>query len=289
MIFSAFRYFLTESSIQSDLLYYKLSKEMVFRLIIHEFTKKSAHWNAGSRKYALYPVNFNDNIFVFKFAKIKNESILKPGEEYLFEEVIEAAEFVYLIIDTRFQIVLIQKKQSVFMKEEHGINIIKRFLSDVIDKRNLSYMINILPLPNKGVFWDTISEADELYTLKLKMNSPNMPFLGDKKTKEILNIIKDQTNNEEFTVQIDNKKGELKVEKGVFKEWIEYVLEVGGQYLLRYRKNGVKDLLNSSTDVFKIVMEDDFIEGLSSEELTKLEELTENLNKQSNQKNEKEL
>lgn len=111
------------------------------------------------------------------------------------------------------------------------------------------------------------------------MNAPNMAFFGHNDTRDMLKIIKEATNNEEFDISFKNKEGKLKILKETMGGWIDYVREVGGKYLLRFSKNGVMDTKSSDTDTATARIERKKDEKYSDEELMEIAKKTELLNK----------
>ena len=78
-----------------------------------------------------------------------------------------------------------------------------------------------------------------------------MPFFGNQDTREILKTLQETTNNEELDITLKNKEGELQIKKSVLGNWIDYVREVGGKYLLKFSKNGVMEIKTSDNDTAK--------------------------------------
>jgi len=99
-----------------------------------------------------------------------------------------------------------------------------------------------------------------------------MPFFGNQDTRDILQIIKETTNNEELTVTIKNKEGDLVVRKSTLGGWIDYVREVGGRYLLKFSKDGIIEIKTSENDTAKTYIPRKKTEKYSEEELKNIKD-----------------
>jgi len=99
------------------------------------------------------------------------------------------------------------------------------------------------------------------------MNAPNMAFFGYEDTRDILKQIKETTNNEIFDISFKNKDGKLKVAREALGGYIDYIREVGGKYLLKFMRNGVREIKTSETDTAKTYLERKKTEKYTDEEL----------------------
>lgn len=253
--FYAYRYLVTPTENLFSLLQeHDKSKEELMNDIIRSLaTDTKTEWIKGTKRFLFYGLKSKGSINIIKFARETNEKIYVEGEKDIEIQGIKEAKFVYLIIDTEHQIVLLERNKSVFQ----SINTAVETLSDFFRSRmrEYDYVVNIYPLASKKKFWAYVETADEIFELSLVMNAPNMPFFGNSITREVLKVIKDTTNNEQFEMSFKNKDGRLKIAKDALGGWIDYVREVGGKYLLKFKKNGVIDTKTSETDTAKTYIE----------------------------------
>lgn len=246
--FLAYRYLVTNQSIQTTLIQQiNKSKEELFKEIIDGISLDSkTEWKKSGKRYLFYGFQSKKNINIIKFARESNENIYIEGDVDIEVQGIKEAKYVYIIVDTIHQIILIENNKSVFQEIDTSVNVI----SDFFRKKMIEfdYVVNIYPLASKYKFWNYVENADELFELTLEMNAPNMPFFGNGDTREVLRMLRETTNNDTLEISIQNKQGKLKIIKDTVGKYIDYVREVGGRYKLKFSKNGTKETTSSDTD-----------------------------------------
>ncbi len=249
--FFAFRYLVTPVSEQISInQILNKSKEELMVDVIHNLSESTkTEWNRGSKRYLFYGSQSKKNVFVIKFARETNEKIYVEGDDDIEVKGIKEAKYVYLIIDTKHQIILLERNLSVFNSMNNAISVLADFFREKM--REFDYVVNIYPLASKRKFWNYVEKAEEIFELSLVMNAPNMAFFGHEDTRDVLQQIKEATNNEEFDIAFKNKDGNLKIVKETLGSWIDYVREIGGRYLLKYSVNGVLETKTSETDTVK--------------------------------------
>lgn len=249
--FYAFRYLVTPiSEIPSLFDQIRPDKKELISSIIQNFSESAkTEKTLGAKRFLFYGFQRNERINIFKFAKESLENIFVEGETDILVEKIKEAKFVYVIIDTENQIILIERNMSVFPKVETSINYLGKILRETMQVHD--YAVNIYPLSTNYKFWNYVESADLIYELKIEMNAPNMPLFGNSSTRKLLQQIKNDTNNEKFQMSFINLDGKLKVVKDTMGDYINYILEVGGKYFLSFSKDGVKDTKTSQSDISK--------------------------------------
>jgi hypothetical protein len=268
--FFAFRYLVTPISAQVSLFHTKNKEELMKDIIQNLSENNKTTWTKGNRRYLIYSSQNKNNISIFKYAKETNESIYTEGDDDIEINRIKNTKFVYLIIDTEHQIILMERNTTVFNKIMTSINILSEYLR--YEMRKFDYVVNIYPLATKTGFWSFINEADELYELDLLLNAPNMPFLGSSDTREVLEKLKETTNNEEFEIILRNKEGKLKIIKETLGSWIDYVREVGGRFKIKFSKNGVEQTKTSDNDIAKTYIKRKKTEKYTDDELDNIQD-----------------
>jgi hypothetical protein len=242
------------------------SKEELMTDIIHNLAVNTkTEWTKGNKRYLFYGFQNKNNIYIIKYAKETNEKIYLEGDSDIEIKGIKEAKYVFVIIDTVHQIILLEKNVSVFQSMNNAIATLADFFRT--DMRHFDYAVNIYPLASKKKFWNYVDTADEIFELSLVMNAPNLAFFGHEDTRDILQQIKETTNNEEFDISFKNKEGKLKIVKSALGSWIDYVREVGGKYLLKFAKNGVIETKTSETDTAKAYIERKKAAKYSDEEI----------------------
>jgi hypothetical protein len=275
--FYAYRYLVTpvseQKSIFQDL--NKSKEELMFDIVNNLLDKKTV-WTKSNKRYLFYGYQSKDNISIIKYARETTEKIYIEGDDDIEIQGIKETKFIYLIIDTIHQIILLEKNVSVFQSIDNAINVIADFFRNGM--RKFDYVVNIYPLAAKKKFWNYVDSADEIFELKLVMNAPNLPLFGNSDTREVLQLIKETTNNEELDLIFKNKEGKLKIIKETLGSWVDYVREVGGKYLLKFAINGVIETKTSETDTAKIYIERKKTEKYTDEEIQNISDKLELIN-----------
>lgn len=265
--FFAYRYLVTPTSEQISIIQQanKSKEELMTDIISDLALNVKKEWTKGSKRFLFYGFQNRDYIYIVKFARETNENIYIEGDDDIEIRGIKEAKYVYLIIDTKHQIILIERNVSVFQQIESSVNILADFFRSQM--RAFDYVVNIYPLVSKKKFWNYVDSAEEIYELSLEMNAPNMALFGNSDTRDVLQQIKETTNNEVLDISFKNKEGRLKVLREALGGYIDYVREVGGKYLLKFKRNGIRETKTSETDTVKTYIERKKIEKYSDEEL----------------------
>tara|TARA_R110002073_G_scaffold14554_2_gene59368 strand:+ start:55244 stop:56125 length:882 start_codon:yes stop_codon:yes gene_type:complete len=286
--FFAFRFLVTPINNQVSVMHeLNKSKEELMQEIIQSLNiNTKTEWLKGSKRYLIYGFQKKNDFFILKYARESNEKIYVEGESDIEVKGIKETKFVFLIIDVKNQVILIERNTSVFNSVRSAINILSDYFRERM--REYDYVVNIYPLVSKKSFWNYIDEADEVFELSLVLNAPNMPFLGDSDTRSVLQKIKDTTNNEEFEIGLRNKEGTLKVVQETLGTWINYIREVGGKYMIKFKKNGVEQKKTSYDDTAKTFIPRKKTEIYNDEELKNIEDklnMMHNLENRDNEEN----
>lgn len=276
--FFAYRYLVTPTSEQISIIQQlNKSKEELMTDIIRDLAiNVKSEWTKGSKRFLFYGFQHKGDIHIIKFARETNENIYIEGDNDIEIKGIKEAKYVYLIIDTKHQIILIERNVSVFQQIESSVNILADFFRSKM--RDFDYVVNIYPLVSKKKFWNYVDTAEEIYELSLEMNAPNMALFGNSDTRDVLQQIKETTNNEVFDISFKNKEGRLKVLREALGGYIDYVREVGGKYLLKFKRNGIRETKTSETDTAKTYIERKKTEKYSDEELQNISDKLNSMN-----------
>ena len=277
--FFAYRYLVTPTSEQTTISQ-QLNKPK--EELIRDFIEKLAittktEWTKGKKRYLFYGSQHFENVYIIKYARETNENIYVEGDNDINIESIKEAKFVYLFIDTEHQVILLERNQSAFSSIDNSVSVLADFFREHM--REFDYVVNIYPLVTKRKFWNYVDSADEIYELTLQLNAPNMAFFGHEDTSDVLQQIKDTTNNEEFDLSFKNKEGRLKIIREALGSWIDYVQEVGGRYILRFSSNGVTDTKTSETDTAKTYIPRKKAEKYDDHELENIKAKLESMHK----------
>lgn len=287
--FYAYRYLVTPKSEQVSIIQeLNESKEKLMKKMVAQLSNNTkTEWTKGNKRYLFYGFQNQDNINIIKFARETNENIYVEGDDDIEIKGIKEAKYVFVIIDTKNQIILLEKNVSVFQSINSSINTLSEFFRSVM--LEYDYVVNVYPLVSDKKFWSYVESADEIFELSLVMNAPNMAFYGHEDTRDILKQIKETTNNEEFDVSFKNKEGNLKIKKESLGSWIDYIREVGGKYFLKFSKNGQIETKSSETDIAKVFIERKKTERYSEDELKNISAKLEATNRLESRNDEEEI
>jgi hypothetical protein len=286
--FFAFRYLVTPTNEQSTIIQQlnKPKEELIRDFIEKIATTTKTEWTKGKKRYLFYGSQHFENVYIIKYARETNENIYVEGDNDINIERIKEAKFVFLLIDIKHQVILIERNQSVFSSISNSVSVLADFLREHM--REFDYVVNIYPLVSNRKFWNYVDSADKIYELTLQLNAPNMAFFGHEDTRDVLRQIKETTNNEEFDLSFKNKEGRLQIVREALGSWIEYVREVGGRYILKFSSNGVTDTKTSETDTAKTYISKKRVEKYNEEELANIKTKLESMHKLENRDNDEE-
>lgn len=207
---------------------------------------------SGVEAVLLYTRSIGETAHLFKFCRkqrVKRYE-MEPDQSDIAERELDSYPYVYVIIDTSFQLVLIQRKSTVF-KNAGGAKaalsaLVKQFLSDE------NYYYSLDEITASTSFWDTVDNADEVYDVTLKLKSPN--FLGSGyNTTDMLRRLQSVTNNDKVSLKLSNSSGELKMPRDEYDDAIEYITAGGGSWSATTSTGGARRITHKSDEFVKTV------------------------------------
>lgn len=284
--FFAYRYLVTPVSEQITIIQeLNESKEALMKGVIKNLAGNvKSEWIKGNKRFLFYSFQDKDDIFIIKFARESNENIYVEGDNDIEIKGIKEAKYVYLIIDTTNQIILVERNVSVFQQIVSSVNFLADFFRSQMIKYD--YVVNIYPLVSSKKFWNYVETAEEIYELSLVMNAPNMALFGNSDTRDVLQQIKEATNNEILDISFKNKEGRLKIMKETLGDYIDYVREVGGKYLLKFKRNGIRETKTSESDTSKTYIKRKKNEKYSDDELQNIKDKLNSIHRLENREDE---
>ena len=277
--FFVFRYLVTLNNSTTSLFHdlQRTKEELMCEIIDNLVVNTKTKWKLGDNEYIFYGWQSDEEIKILKFARVKNEKIYQEGDTDIEVNEIQETKFVFLFIDLKHQIIFLERNGSVFSSVDNAINTFSEYLREKV--KGYGYAVSTYPLVSKRKFWQYIEEADKIYELSLELNAPNLAFLGGNKTRDVLEEIKEVTNNEKFDMSIKNSEGKLKIAKEALGDWIDYVREVGGKYMLSYETEGEKITKNSKTDTKKLTILKKKVDKYTQKELREIRLKFESINR----------
>lgn len=225
-------------------------------------------------KYLLYlDKEVEKSVFICKLAREKHHTKYDEGELDLEPKEDIEFPFVFIVMDLKKQIVLVQKKTSVFQDPETSKRMLKRIIEDVLELDHFVFTID--EISDKKEFWDIVDNNDGIFSVELNLKSPNL-FGSRYDANEFLKKQREIHNATETDVEFKNKHGKLRIPREIFDSFIEYISAGAGSYNLEYLKDGEKQVKSSSDNIKKVQFEEELDEKDPKKISDKITEIDEN-------------
>ena len=206
----------------------------------------------GSESILFYmrPVGHTAHLFKFCRKMRVQRFEIDSTRNDVFQHDIDSYPYVYIIVDTSMQIVMMQRKSSVFSSVGGAKGsfeaLVKTFMSDD------NYYFSLDEITASTSFWDTVENADEVYDVTLKLKSPN--FLGaGYSTTDLLRRLQNVTNNDRLSLKLSNSSGELDMSRDEYDDTIEYITAGGGSWSATTSTGGARRVTHKSDEFVKTV------------------------------------
>jgi hypothetical protein len=262
--FLAFRYSIIEPSKKSPGYDEAVNKVEKFNGVVFDLNKEhKVSFHDRGVKHLLFVVKqFNKNVFALEFAR--EEFFTKPVEgENAIEEVQDTrTPFIFVIIDLKRQIFLIQEKSTVFQNVDISQNKLERFFDEQLEYIGLKILLKAIT--DKKDFWREVETLDSINDFKLVLNAPNL-FEGRFKASDLVKEFHDDYNFTELQIRFKSALGKLRLYKENAQEFISLITSGGGKYLVHAVRNGKKIILDSTNFVVKKVYDKEDIKEISNE------------------------
>jgi hypothetical protein len=230
--FGAYRYFIVPSE---QISFFDTIKEKRQHAVENFFSvlekEKKRNWEIGGKKHLLvFNRKISEDILVCKFSMETKKTIFKEGKSDI-EDITEINyPFIYVIIDIKRQIILIELKTSVFS----SLNSAKEKLKECFEQGFELHGFEVLfdEITDSNTFWTFVNNSLGVFEVSLILNSPNL-FGGFNNTNDLLKNISKTYNNSQTTIKISSKSAKLKNIKNDNKslsDAIEYTSGGGGEW-----------------------------------------------------------
>lgn len=184
------------------------------------------------------------------------------------------------LVDCETQHLLIEKKTK-FGPPDQLLTILSRGFNDVIFKE-YNCKVFVKGKSNKNIFWQLISESDQLFGLEMKLLSPNL-FDANKTAREALSALKNLFSQDVLTVSLKNEAGHLSIPANPTDNYIDYISEGEGEWKITRGLKGRKKTFSSNDNIKTVdveIKDDQTLEEVSTDDdalklIKKLEDLTE--------------
>lgn len=171
-----------------------------------------------------------------KAKKVKLPKYDKLRKGFL-EEKDTSYPYVYMLWDREEQVILIEKKSTVFPKYENVFRSIEGHLSRLLRKYGLS--VSIAPITEKRDFWRHVESYTYIYEVYFKLYMPNLFGNTQKDLKEFLKSIKEAYNATDISTQLSNQDGLLKLSENdpEINRNLEWIEKGGGEWSITVKSD----------------------------------------------------
>lgn len=214
---------------------------------------KKVSYEINRRKHIIvFNRKIGTDIYILKFSMEKSETLYKEGEQDI-ENIVEPnLPFVYLVVDIKRQILLIELKTNVFSSINTAKNKIQKCFQTVFSI--YAFQVIIEEISDGRTFWSFVQEAQGVYGLSIKLNSPNL-FGGFNNTDDMLRDINNTYNNTETKIELSNEKPKLHLKKAnkLLSSAIDYASGGAGEWeIVVQTKQGEKKTYRSKHNIKKV-------------------------------------
>lgn len=253
--YAAFRYFIiADEQISFFNVVEERRQEAVEKFFKSIESKKKLTCKILNKKHILvFNRKINNDLYIYKFSNEVDETIYKERDTDIENIVEQNFPFVYLIIDIKHQIILIEIKTSVYRSVVTTKNKLQKFLD--INFYQYGFNVVIEEITDEKNFWGYIDEADGIYEVSLKLNSPNL-FGGKIDTDEMLKEVQKEYNNTNLTFKLFSEKAKLliKRENRALLNALKYIAGGAGEWSLTTLTRGNKKTYKSNHSIKKVLL-----------------------------------
>ncbi len=253
--FGAYRYFIVPFE---QISFFDIIKENRQKAVVNFFstleTDKKRSWEIKGKKHLLvFNKKIPNNVIICKFSMETKKTIFIEGESDI-ENINELDyPFIYVIIDTERQIILIELKTSVFSSLTSAKEKLKMCFEQEFALNGFEVLFE--EITDASTFWTFVNSSSGVYEVAITLNSPNL-FGGFNSTNDMLKDISQTYNNNQTTIKLCNKKAKLtniaKTNKQL-SDAVEYTSAGGGEWTLTVAaKDSSKKTFKSRHNIKKV-------------------------------------
>jgi hypothetical protein len=194
----------------------------------------------GEREFLLYLIRtLGPDILVCKFARGLTLKRHQPGERDI-ESVTEPNyPYIYVVIDRQRQILMLQKKTTVFRSIDQASSSFRRFLLAATGAG--AHEISINDITSTQHFWKCIEEAEAVYYVMFRLKAPNLLGFSEEAATS-LRRIKESVNNTAIEIKLEHEDGYLRIQRENDQlnlgSLVDYASGGGGSWGTKIRRKG---------------------------------------------------
>lgn len=245
---------------------------------MHMFTKElpeikgtviytALQFNQGDREFQRFGVNYSfigfhyvqpqlhskfdrNRYIVGKFAKLRRTEtgVRVPGNIVARKQDDWVGSTT--IVDTFTQHIFVEKNWKLGKTEQIEKALNYGISKPILDEYNCKVFVK--GKTDENIFWDIVKESTSIYSLHLKMVSPNI-LETNKKAREALKDLQDVFKQDEIDVTLKNDSGELEVPIQPVVNYIDYISEGEGSWKITCKGYEGPKRTHSSLDNIQIL------------------------------------
>lgn len=218
--------------------------------------KKKQSWEINGRKYLLiFNCQLSDMVYICKFSMETKKTIFVESD-FDIENIAEVDyPFIYVIIDTRRQIVLFELKTSAFSSLNVAKDKLKTCFEIIFSPHGFEVLFE--EIVDSNTFWTFVNDSQGIYEVSMKLNSPNL-FGGFNDTNDMLKDISKTYNNNQTMIRISANKPNLtniNQNNKALKDAVEYASGGGGEWTLTTSsKENIRKTYKSKHNIRKVAV-----------------------------------
>lgn len=247
--FFCFRYF--EVKRQNSL--FESGSPSLMRRVIERCKKAKIETVSADDKRSglIFVKKLDEDLVLLKQYKQTHVTVQKfnPSEEDIVPIEDDSLPFIFVIVFLgQRQMIAFQKKTTVFRDAQAAKKAFLKILKAHFDDPSISLSID--EISTKRRFWQIVERAEKIYSLKLKLRSPNL-FGGAFKINSFLKAVNSETNNDSMTLELESANGDLIIEEEDYGDALSYIDAGGGSWELTCQSalSRKRDRIKSTSDV----------------------------------------
>lgn len=242
-------------------------KEQTFQKVIDDLKEKNKDsFIVRNSKFILFFYKeLMPNVYALELAREETFKIPIEGETKIEEVPVVNTPFVYVILDTKRQIILMQEKTTVFQDVDVSVSRLKSYFENKLMPNFITPAIQ--PITDNTQFWEEIEGAN-ITEFDITLEAPNL-FKGRQKAEDLVEEIHEEFNITEVEIKLRNKLGQLKLLYENAKNFVSLAASGAGKYILKGFKNGKELLIKSYQYIKKKTYDVENPEQINPDELDK--------------------
>lgn len=247
--FFCFRYF--EVKKQGDLFGSELPSLM--QRVVDECKRAKIEIVAadGKRSGLIFVKELDEDLVLLKQYKQTNVTVQKfnSSEEDIVPVEDDSLPFIFVVVSLgKQQMIAFQKKTTVFRDAQAAKTAFLRILKQHFSDPNITLSIDEISIKRR--FWKIVERAEKIYSMKLKLRSPNL-FGGAFEIGSFLKMVNEETNNDSVIIEVESESGNLTIEEKDYGDALAYIDAGGGNWELTCQSGSAqkREKIKSTSDV----------------------------------------